>query len=230
MRQRAGSLTIGLALAGAGCGDVVTVPDLAPPPVIEGLLLADSLRSTFRIGYAATVDGADLSPIGPDSVDLALTSGASSARLIAIPDSAGFFRANLAIHRGGTYRLTGTVAGGSIRAETVIPSGFVIDTPPDPVMVTLDETTTPFRWHAEGVGGFLALGARLSPLLANATRDTVGLIYLDPRERSRPSIQLIAITAETYAYFFAPTARGNVEGGFGILGGGVAIHRGVRWQ
>jgi hypothetical protein len=230
MRQRAGSLAIGWAMAAVGCGDVVTVPDLAPPPVIEGLLLADSLRSTFRIGYAATTDGADLSPIAPDSVDLALASGAVSARLIAVPDSAGFFRAELAIRRGGRYRLTGTVAGRSIHAETIVPSAFTIDEPADPVVVTLDEITTPFRWHAEGAGGFLALGARLSPLAANATRDTIGLIYLDPRERSKSSIQVIAITAETHAYFFALTGRGNVHGGFGVLGGGIATHRAVRWQ
>ncbi|MEZ4589406.1 MAG: hypothetical protein R2909_23770 [Gemmatimonadales bacterium] len=219
----------------AGCRDTVDVPDDRPPPVIEALLLADSNQSTFRIVWPTWGDdpGGD-TPVGTDSVDLTLEGPDGRASLVPDPGTAGLFRAALRIERGKRYRLAGTVADRRILAETTMPTRFLVGWPADTVLLpTRPPASLPFRWTSEGATAYFARGARLDILSSAqaASRDTSGLVYFDPQPgASSLGYTLFAVNLDADRYLFSfPAGRSNVEGGFGYLGGAIALERVVRW-
>lgn len=225
------------ASAAAACGTVVELP---PPgdrtPVIEGLLLADSTTSLFRIVWELNPgQGLDPEPVPDDQVQLELAGATGpAARLVPVADSPAFHRAALPILRGGRYRLAGRLAGRNVTAVTTIPVRFDVAEPTDPLVLRPDAIGRPaFRWSASGAAAFYARGARLSPAIEINTRDTVGYLAIEPPPpgTTATALTLYAITREAEAYLFDLVApRTNVEGAFGFLGGGIAVGRTVRWQ
>lgn len=219
----------------AGCRDTVNVPDDRPPPVIEALLLADSIRSTFRVVWPTwgNAPGGD-TPVGTDSVVLILEGPDGRASLVPDPDTAGLFRVALPIRRGEHYRLAGTVAERRILAETTIPTRFVVGWPTDTVLLpTPPPASVAFRWTSEGATAYFARGARLDVLSSAqaASHDTSGLVYFDPRPgASSLGYTLFAVNLDADRYLFSfPAGRSNVQGGFGYLGGAIALGRVVQW-
>lgn len=235
MRRTGWAIALLLFPNAVGCSDTVTVPDEPPPPTIEGLLLADSSRSTFRIvwptwGHAPDGD----TPIGADSVSLTLEGPGGRASLTPDPNSGGLFRVTLPIRAGERYRLEGTVAGRRIHAETTVPRRFRVESPADTIELGVPPPASiTFRWSSEGATAYFARGARLDILASaqGATRDTAGLVYFDPAPgASSTSYTLFAVNLDADQYLFPyPAGRSNLEGGFGYLGGAIAVGRVVRW-
>jgi hypothetical protein len=225
-----------VAAALGACATTVTLPPAGRSPVVEGLLLADSSTALFRIVWAAPPDGPPLpaEPVLPADVDLRLqASSGLPTRLTPLADSASYFRASIAIVRGGTYHLAGTIAGRAVAASTRIPTRFDITEPSaDTLRLTGPGERRPFRWSASGAAAYYVRGARVLPAVAFNTRDTVGELLFD-RPAVPPAastLSLFAITAEAEAYLFdRATPRSNVRGAFGFLGGGIAVVRAVRW-
>lgn len=233
-RQWSGGLAVS---AAAACGTVVELP---PPgdriPVVEGLLLADSTTSLFRIVWEVNAEqGLDAEPVPSDQVHLELAGRTGpAARLVPVADSPAFHRAALPIVRGGTYRLAGRLAGRSVTAVATIPLRFDVMEPTEPLVLRADAIGRPaFRWGASGAAAFYARGARLSPAIQLNTRDTAGYLAIEPPPpgTTTTALTLYAITREAEAYLFDLVApRSNIEGAFGFLGGGIAVGRTIRWQ
>jgi hypothetical protein len=224
-----------VAAALGACATTVSLPQFDRAPVVEGLLLADSSTALFRIVWADPPDGPPAADVViPADVDLRLsTTSGFPARLAPLPDSASYFRAPIAIVRGGTYHLAGTIAGRAVAASTRVPTRFEVTEPAaDTLRLTGAGDRRPFRWSATGAAAYYVRGARVIPAVAVNTRDTVGELLFDHPAGSPPGPTLVmfAITAEADAYLFdLANPRSNVQGAFGFLGAGIAVSRAVRW-
>lgn len=218
------------------CRTLVDLPDPGPAiPVIEALLVAGSPASRFRLVWSEPLaSSADARPIDPGLVRLDLIGPSGRAALVPVPDSAGSFGAALAIVAGRTYRLEGAIDGRAIRAQATIPARFDIALPVDSVAVPRQPGfLVPYRWSAEGATAFLLRGARFRSTLGEASRDLEGEIFFDPPPAgvTLDSLVVFALTREADEYLFTHVSpRSNVEGGFGSLGGAIAVRRIVRWQ
>jgi hypothetical protein len=224
-------------LAPVACRTVVDVPDAPPPwPVVEGLLTADSASTVFHLIWSSppTAFPTDSRPIAADQVALELTGPAGRVRLTPVPDSAGYFRAALAIERGARYVLAGTIGGNPIRATTVVPARFDIVLPADTLVLTEGVATlVPFDWTAEGASAFYLRGARFRTNFGANGRATSGELLVEPPATpGNVTFEVSAITREADQYLFSPqfTPRSNVEGGFGYLGGAISVRRVIRWE
>lgn len=218
----------------AGCGTMVELPEADAIPVVEGLLLADSATSLFRVTWALRSEHQRAEPIAPELVRLRLSGPTGSAPLVAAADSPGFLRAALPITRGAVYRLVGRVGDREVEAVTSVPARFEVAEPREPLWLRPDSIgRPPFRWSAVGASGFFARGARLSPGVRIDTRDTAGFLILerpDPGADSTP-LTFFAISPAADDYLFGgPHPRTNIPGAFGYLGGAIAVRRVVRWR
>ena len=220
----------------AGCGNLVDLPEAGPPlPLVEGLLIADSAAATFRLVWTDP-PGTDpaVAPIPPGQVALALTGPGGRAPLEPVADSAGYFRARLPIERGGSYRLEGTIADRPVRAQVTVPARFDLRAPAEPIAIARDGfTPVAYRFDADGAAAFMATGARFRSTFSVSTRAPSGELFVDPPApgAEQSTVVLFAITREADQYLFSrPTARSNVAGGFGYLGGAISLTREVRWQ
>lgn len=230
------SLLLLLAASALGaCGTLVDLPDPGPAiPVIEGLLVAGSPASRFRLVWSEPLDGSGHArPIDPRLVRLELVAPAGREPLTPVADSAGYFGAGLPIDPGRTYRLEGQVDGRSIRAQATIPSRFDVALPADSLVVPRDPGfLVPYRWSAEGATAFLLRGARFRSTLGPASREPDGELFFDPPPAgvAVDSLVVFALTREADEYLFTHSSpRSNVEGGFGYLGGAIAVRRIIRW-
>jgi hypothetical protein len=126
------------------------------------------------------------------------------------------------------------VAGRAVAAAAVVPGRFDVAQPDEPLVLAAGAAARPpFRWSAAGARAFYAAGARFAADIAVRTRDTAGLLLVEPPGPGPVTTRLLlfAIGAEADGWFFDPGGpRGNVTGAAGFLGGAIQVTRTVRWQ
>jgi len=219
----------------AGCRTAVEVPESPPArPIVEGMLVADTPNTVFRLVWSDPPVGfLAANPIPASQVDLELVGPTGRAALRPLVDSAGYFAARLPIERGARYQLSGTVADRTIHAETVVPTRFDVAEPTDPIhLVRQAAPLVPFSWTADGAPSFFLRGARFRSTFRINARSTTGELLLDPPAAPGiDTVEILAVTREVDQYLFALVSpRSNIEGGFGFLGGAIAVWRLVEWE
>jgi hypothetical protein len=155
-----------------------------------------------------------------------------------VPDSAERYVAAIRIDAGVTYRLDGTIDGVQVDAETTVPAPLELVVPAADTIDFADGQIQqiPIRWRAPGASlllstaGFFLLQPAGSGALPR-TRDTVTTLILAPSGTAVDSVELWALNPDADRYLFdLRSPRGNVRGGFGMLGGAARARRIVRWQ
>jgi hypothetical protein len=222
----------GLLWACATAVDPPARPDRTP--LVEGLLVGGADTATIRVGWAEAEVVSPPEPATASEVDLTLATegGPAVRRLLPHPDSAGLFFVSMPLLAGRTYRLTGTVGDHSITASTTIPAGFSVFAPAQEVVIGSGPTLAPFWWRAPGATVFAADLAVFGESQFHFTRDTVGTLQLVAIDSLRSRVlTLWAMNADVERYLYhVSAARGNLVGGLGMLGGGLAVRLPLRWR
>lgn len=229
MRASRSVLTAALLSGLLGSCDTVVDPPPRPEPgpVIEALLIAGNPTSTFRIRRVTDNFGA-AEPIPPADVHLLLSeAGNRSVPLVSLAMSAGTFQASMPIVAGGQYQLAGTVAGRAISAHTTVPTSFTVLAPNGPIVAT---EPVDYLWRSVGAVAYLVDSAFFNSTFRSHASDTAGKITILLPESRRPELTIYAVNSDAAQYLFdIASARSNIIGGFGMLGGAIAARRPLIW-
>lgn len=213
----------------AGCRSVVDLaPPGDPPPSIEGLLVAGTNETTFRLVWPLPTGATSSTPrpITPSEALLTLTDeGGLGAPLVARDDTVALYRVLLPIVAGHRYRLHGAVGDRTIEALTTVPLSFTIEEPTtDPIDAA---EPIPFRWRATGASAFAADVAVFGRTGATHTKSTSGTLRVRP---GHAALRLWAMNRDAEGYLLnLQMPQSNVTGGTGVLGGAILVERNLRW-
>ncbi len=227
-----------LLMLGAGCAHVVDAPPPAARlPLIEAVLIAGVTPTPFRIGWIDSSLAIPVLPVEPADVQLDLVGpGGGRQRLEADPDSAGSFTTTLPVTPGATYQLTGTIAGRRIEGTTRIPDAFTIAAPATDTVTLVgpsgETVAFDYQWQANGAALVVTDSAFFPPGYSVTRVERGRLVVIGrPAGSLGPTLRLWALNLDADRYLYGvPAPATNLEGAFGVLGGGLLRRRAIRWQ
>jgi hypothetical protein len=235
---------VAVALAAAvavGCADLVDLPEPAGPELlIEAVLVAGANEGNFRVVRVFPGEGAGPNtPVPETAVSLRLAGPDGSVTELVPAPGLGRFRAAMPIAAGARYLLRGSIEGRAISAETVVPQQLRLTEPAgDTVTLALGQLhRLAIRWHSPGASVLTVTDALFQVLppgtgVAAETRDTVGeLIVAPPTGATDLVLEFWAMNPDVERYLYDRSSpRGNLQGGFGLLGGAATARRVLRWR
>jgi hypothetical protein len=228
-----------LALGISGCGAAIEPPPDGRVPVIQALLIAgDSLQAAWvewRVPADSTF-GPEPRPVDPNLVQVALILPNDSAvPFTPSPNVPGRFEAAAIVVPGTRYRLTGTVAGVTLTAETTVPGALAVFAP---AQDTVDGASCvgnllflcdlPYSWFSAGAAAYLYLQSEndTSRLrIAGSTRESIGFMRL-LQDTGTERLTVLALEQNAASFLTATTPKSSINGVFGLFG---AATRAVRW-
>jgi hypothetical protein len=219
----------------AACGHVPAGPDRATP-VVSLILIADESLHTATITQAGRADSAfpaEPVPIGPERVDLRVIDDAGGVHPL-VPDStAGRYRVALTVARGTRYRLTGTIDGEVVQAETTVPATFVIVVPANDTITEADGTLCSYVGFEDALcvpvvfdfDGPPAFEYRVQPTGEGyfALRYDGGFLFR--RHSGIRTVTIFAFNSDAAEWLLRFTPRTNVLGAFGAFGAALKVRR-----
>jgi hypothetical protein len=213
----------------ASCGTIAELPDQQGIlPVVEAILYEDQEVVRVFVGWTGTgLNPAILPrPAEVTEVQLVIRDPSGAAHPVIPTGDLGHFQAALRPEPGGRYRLSGTVGGVALSAETVMPRSFNLL---EPVADTLAADGSVFRFaYAYDSDAYGVVVPEISTYEALPSRGEVTAIQPSPD----PISTYRFVAADPYAFFaltFSEPLPSNVAGGFGVFGAALVRSRVIRW-
>lgn len=210
-------------------------------PVIQTLLVAGDSQQVAWVEWRVPADsafGREVRPVDPALVQLSLILPAGgSVPFTPSPAIPGRFEAAATVAPSTTYRLTGTVAGVALTAETTVPDTLAVRVP---ARDTVDGTSCVvsfqyceflYSWSAVGATAYVYFQAQGAPArLSNfrSTRDSTGVMQLVPDTGTGP-LTLLALEENAAAFLTVDTPKSSVSGIFGMFGAATRAQRWIVW-
>ncbi|MGH7613222.1 MAG: hypothetical protein ACREMW_04135 [Gemmatimonadales bacterium] len=231
------STAIALALSLGGCSADIQAPT-AQVPVVQSLLVARDSLQTVWVEYRLPADsgfGPGVRPVPPALVQLSLIlPDSSSVSFTPAPVNPGRFDAAVTVDPGGHYRLTGTVTGIPVSAETTVPDSLDIRVPlEDTVSIagSCGFCPLPYRWFAGGAEAYFYHLSETHSLFnrGGSTRDTTGVLRL-LEGQGTTHLTVFALDAHAASFLLPTTPRSSIAGVFGLFGSASRAERWILWQ
>lgn len=223
------------------CGADIDAPSGAPVPVIQTLLIAGDSQQIAWVEWRVHPDssfGPDVRPVDPSLVQISLVlPTGSSVPFTPSPNIPGRFEAAVLVSPAMRYRLTGTVAGLGLTAETAVPDTLAVLVP---ARDTVDGAScvdqffyceVPFIWSAAGATAYMYFQTQVDPVRLSrfgSTRDSTGVMLLY-RDTGTERLTVLALEENAAAFLTVRTPRNSVSGIFGMFGAATRAERWIVW-
>jgi hypothetical protein len=224
-----------------GCDAAIEPPPGDPVPVIQALLIAGDSQQIAWVEWRVPADsafGREVRPVDPAvvQVSLILPNGGSVpfSPSLGVP---GRFEAAAMVSPGASYRLTGTIAGTALTAETRVPDSLTIRAP---AQDTVDGASCverfvycelPYDWSALGASTYMYLQSTSDTsrlVYIGSTRDSTGALPL-LRDTGTERLTVLALEDNAAAFLTVMTPKSSVHGVFGMFGGATRAQRWIVW-
>lgn len=230
-----------LALGLYACGAAIEPPPGGSVPVIQTLLVAGDSQQIAWVEWRVHPDssfGPDVRPVDPSLVQISLIlPTGSSVPFTPSANIPGRFEAAVSVSPAMRYRLTGTVAGFGLAAETTVPDTLAVRVP---ALDTVDGAScvdqffyceVPFIWSAAGATAYMYFQAQVDPVRLSrfgSTRDSTGVMLLY-RNTGTERLTVLALEDNAAAFLTVRTLKSSVSGIFGMFGAATRAERWIVW-
>jgi hypothetical protein len=207
-------------------------------PVLQGLLIADSLEHAFTVTWTLerVTPGRAPEPVPVDAAEVSLALRLPDGDLEGlepIPESPGRFVVRATVKPLDQVRLTGSVAGIPVDVSILVPGPLTIVYPDTDTTRILSSGTSsmrrfPFAWSAQSAGGYFPV-----PATAHFRHDlTSGEIVFSSFDGDTVAFTILAVDPASAAFYAAGTfnvPRGNIPGLLGVFGAATSARRVFIW-
>jgi hypothetical protein len=209
-------------------------------PVIQGLLIADSLEHVFTVTWTLERVTPDDRLPEPDPVDAADVSLAlrlpdgDLEGLEPIPASPGLFVVRATVKPLDHVRLTGSVAGVPVDVSIQVPGPLTIVIPDTDTTRILapsgppESRRFPFAWSALLAGAYFPWRSGSASFRPELTSGEI--FFFDPPDTL--ALTILAVDSASAAFYAAGTfnvPRGNIPGLLGVFGAATSARRVFIW-